>query len=510
MTIIRDSAETATDAQTWLQVAQATGAKFDDYIAETSPAGMQQDLSYVTQLAQEEILASIEGGDEEDDAYPASLGNTLPITAQFQQQVYALGQSLGLPVINMSFGAGWTAANNWQGDYSAVGNLSAYANYANAHTYPGPGQLPGEEIQAMNGLAGMAASSEPVITAEIGWSAADFSEQTIAKYVLDAAMDGLLDGDAGMYFYGLYDDGSGDWGLFNADGTPRPAATALHNLTTLLSDTDANAATFTPGSLNYTLSGTETGDNSVLIEKSDGSFWIGLWNETEAANSPHTITVNLGEDAATVIEYDPLTGTTRSRRGPTCRRSRYRCRIIPCWWKSFQRLRASVPHCPRRHLPPPGRSSPCRAPKRAAGATIAVTGVSVADAFAASNPGTMALNLSAGSGTIGMTDASGAIVAGSGAQSMSISGTFAQITADLANLSYTAADNDRQRHHQRQYLGSGGLNSTASINVSVTPARTGPVITAPSTESVTAGATIAITGVSVAMRSPPATPAQWP
>ena len=204
VTIIRDSAETATDAQTWLEVAQATGAKFDDYIAETSPAGMQQDLDYVTQLAQEGILASIEGGDEEDDAYPASLGNTLQITAQFQQQVYALGQSLGLPVINMSFGSGWTAANDWQGDYGAVGNLSAYTNYANAHTYPGVGQLPGEEIQAMNGLAGLAASDEPVITTEIGWSTADFSEQTIAKYVLDAAMDGLLDGDTGMYFYGLY------------------------------------------------------------------------------------------------------------------------------------------------------------------------------------------------------------------------------------------------------------------------------------------------------------------
>ena len=149
-----------------------------------------------------------------------------------------------------------------------------------------------------------------MITTEIGWSTADFSEQTIAKYVLDAAMDGLLDGDAGMYFYGLYDDGSGDWGLFNADGTPRPAATALHDLTTLLTDTGADAATFTPGSLNYTLSGTQTGDNSVLIEKSDGSFWIGLWNETEAANSPHTITLNLGEEAATVTEYDPLTGTS--------------------------------------------------------------------------------------------------------------------------------------------------------------------------------------------------------
>jgi hypothetical protein len=87
--IIRDSADVATDAQSWQQVAQATGAKFDDYIAETSPAGMQTDLGFVRQLAQEGILASVEGGNEEDDAYPQSLGNTLLFTAQFQQQVYA-------------------------------------------------------------------------------------------------------------------------------------------------------------------------------------------------------------------------------------------------------------------------------------------------------------------------------------------------------------------------------------------------------------------------------------
>lgn len=87
--IIRDSAEVATDAQSWLQVAQATGARFDDYIAETSPANMQTDLGFVPQLAQEGILASVEGGNEEDDAYPQSLGNTLLFTAQFQQQVYA-------------------------------------------------------------------------------------------------------------------------------------------------------------------------------------------------------------------------------------------------------------------------------------------------------------------------------------------------------------------------------------------------------------------------------------
>ncbi len=64
---IRDSAESATDALTWSQIAQATGAKFDDYIAETSPSGMAADLSYVAPLAKEGILNFIEGGNEEDD-----------------------------------------------------------------------------------------------------------------------------------------------------------------------------------------------------------------------------------------------------------------------------------------------------------------------------------------------------------------------------------------------------------------------------------------------------------
>ena len=90
---LRDSAQTSTDAQTWLQVAQATGAKFDDYIAETSPDGMAYDLSFAKQLVQEGLLNYLEGGNEEDDAYPASLGNTLAITAQFQQQVWATGHA---------------------------------------------------------------------------------------------------------------------------------------------------------------------------------------------------------------------------------------------------------------------------------------------------------------------------------------------------------------------------------------------------------------------------------
>ncbi len=198
---VRDSAESSTDLTSWQQVAQAAGVKFDDYVPEGSPADMQGALNLVTQLAQQGVLNFVEGGNEEDDAYAAAQGNTLATTAQFQRQVFALGQKLGLPVINMSFGSGWTAANNWQGDYDKVGDLSAYANYGNAHSYPNPGQTPDDAIQMINGLSNLAAVSRPVITTEIGWDNATFTQSQAAQYVVDAALDGIKDGDVKLYYY---------------------------------------------------------------------------------------------------------------------------------------------------------------------------------------------------------------------------------------------------------------------------------------------------------------------
>jgi hypothetical protein len=301
---LRDSAQRANDATLWQQVAQATGAHFDDYIAETSPAGMQTDLGFVPQLMHEGLLNFVEGGNEEDDAYPQSLGNTLATTAQFQQQVYVLGHQLGLKVINMSFGAGWTAANNWQGDYGSVGDLAAYADYANAHTYPVPGQTPGYSINRLNGLALLAAGSRPVITTEVGWDENQgFSQTQIAGYALDAALDGIKYGNVKTYYYALFDDGSGKFGLMNQDGTPKPAGEALHNLTTLLHDGGVDAGSFMPQSLAYTLS---TSDDTVLMEKSNGTFWLAVWNENAVA---HRATLTLGSAAAGIALFNPLTGT---------------------------------------------------------------------------------------------------------------------------------------------------------------------------------------------------------
>jgi len=300
---LRDCYRHSWDMPLWSQVAAATGARFDDYMGRGSTAGDVADLAFVPSLAALNLLNFVEGGDENDTAPALAAGNSIAWTAAFQQQVYATGHSLGLPVINMSFGAGWTATNNWHGNYDKVGDLSAYADYGNAHTYPGVGQMTDKIIKALNADALLAAWSRPVITTEIGWDTAKFDPQAAARFTLDAVFDGIKDGDVKMYFYALFDDGAGKFGLMNSDGSPKPAGLALHNLTTILADTGAPLS----GSLSYSLTGTTANDNSLLMRKSSGAFELAVWNEIDVA---HTVTLTLSAAAQRVSIYDPMIGTT--------------------------------------------------------------------------------------------------------------------------------------------------------------------------------------------------------
>jgi len=384
-----------------------------------------------------------------------------------------------------------------------VGNLSAYATYANAHTYPNAGQLPGAVIAQLNADARLAASSRPVMTTEIGWTTTSFSESAIAQYVVDAALDGIADGDSAMYYYALYDDSSGTYGLFNANGTARPAATALHDLTSLLADTGSNAATFKPGSLSYNLSGTQSTDNSILIEKSNGTFWIGLWNEV---GTTHTVTVTLPSAASEIEVFDPVTGTSSiasasnaSSIAVSLGGDPLLIEVVPATTSgggsgggtttSGGSGTSTTPTGPTIVLPAGEAAT--------AGNTIAITGASVTDAFAASNPGSLVLNLSDTSGLLGIT-VNGTKLAGSGTHAMSVTGTFAQINADLTALTYTAGSNAGGDSIIVDVWDQAGLEATKTLEVTVSaPTSTGPVIAAPAAESVTTGSVTKVAGVSV-------------
>ncbi|MDR6671340.1 calcium-binding protein, partial [Rhizobium sp. 1399] len=109
------------------------------------------------------------------------------------------------------------------------------------------------------------------------------------------------------------------FGLFRLDYTPKPAATAIHNLTEILEDDGATQATFNPGTLNYSINGLPSTARSYLTAKSDGSYQIIIWNEPDIWNQTTDkaiqaaatgVTLNLGGAFGTVQVYDPLAGDT--------------------------------------------------------------------------------------------------------------------------------------------------------------------------------------------------------
>ena len=70
------------------------------------------------------------------------------------------------------------------------------------------------------------------------------SETVQAKCTLTTLLDAYQKGVAKTYLYELIDDAAirstsleAHFGLFNADGSPKLAAMAIHNLTKILSDT---------------------------------------------------------------------------------------------------------------------------------------------------------------------------------------------------------------------------------------------------------------------------------
>jgi len=298
-----------------------------------------------------------------------------------------------------------------------------------------------------------------VINTELGWDEKlGFSQAQVAKNVLSASLDAMKDGDVKSYVYAMFNDGSGNFGLMNPDGSPKPAGQALHNLTTLLQDTGGG---FAPGSLNYFLGGSQ-GDNTLLMEKSDGSYWLSIWNESAGA---HSVTLSLGAAASQIRVFDPLTGTNAVQ---TANNASSITLAVPDHPVIVEIGGGGAPASTPTPAPTPkptpaptptptAAPTPTPAPSTAAGdsgtpnpvltlpgtqtvaagQTLAIPGASVSDAWAANHPGTLALNVSTGSGSVSMKDANGSAVAGSGGGAIHTFGSLAQINADLANLTYT-------------------------------------------------------------------------
>ncbi|WP_218080022.1 CARDB domain-containing protein [Anthocerotibacter panamensis] len=221
---------------------------------------------------------------------------------------------------------------------NTVGDLSPYVDFSNMHPLR---YFPPDNDQnnaAPNNIAVETAfrakpfGNKPMWASETGYDAGcpgvgtGITEAAQGKYVPRFYLQWFNTGLVRTYIYEFIDEKPDNctepeyhYGILHNDGSPKPAFTAVKNLLALLKEPGAK---FTPGSLDYTLSGNTTNLRHTLLQKSDGSFYLILWQAAKSSYwpgearsgqdiyvAPTQVTLNLATRITQATTYLPNTST---------------------------------------------------------------------------------------------------------------------------------------------------------------------------------------------------------
>jgi hypothetical protein len=275
-----------------------SGIKFDLIFDPRSSVGQltEKKLSAVVAMAGNSLEA-VEGPNEYDNSVDRNWAYTLrEYQALLYQTVKVNPATRELPVIGPSFVHAESR--------DAIGDLAAYLDYGNLHSYPG-GRMPtssfqsGEEILRARKVSG----ARPLIPTETGYHTAvgsrsgqpGISDQAFAKYLPRLYLEYFNQGFARTYLYELSDEKPDpervnpehDFGLLTSSGEPNPAYFSLRNLISIVAETREGDTRppFTPGQLSYRLRGDTSGIHHSLLQKRDGRFYLILWHEASSYDS---------------------------------------------------------------------------------------------------------------------------------------------------------------------------------------------------------------------------------
>lgn len=336
-----------------LEFHKQTGVRFS-YGLMSGGTDIARLLEGARQLASAGALIALEGNNEPNNwgvTYQGEKGGRtaswLPV-AKLQRDLYAAvkgdlilkdypvwslsengaqADNVGLQFLTIPDGAG-----------TLMPDGTKYADYANCHNYmthpswPGlhdnqtwiaadPG--PACKVDGLFGNYGVTwkhrfkgySESElatlPRVTTETGITIdGPITERIQAILYLSAYLDQFKRGWKHTAIYLLRDrtDESGNqtFGFYRPDYTPRLAATYLHNLTTILAD---GTSTSKRGSLSYAITPQPPTVHDLLLQKSDGTFSLVVWNERFTGGSDK-VTVNFGTRVGSLKLFDPTLGAS--------------------------------------------------------------------------------------------------------------------------------------------------------------------------------------------------------
>ncbi len=190
-------------------------------------------------------------------------------------------------------------------------------DFGNMHSYAGGG-LPSDQLETRwipntQKMCG----NKPIIATECGWHNAlrddgapqsPISEEAAAKYVSRLYLEYFNRGIKRAFLYELIDPRQSDnqdsnFGLLRYDGSPKPAFNALKNLLSILNDSKED---FPLESLDYTLTGETTNVHKTILQKSNGRFYLILWQEVPSFNTKQKIDISVEQQKTTLTLNTPI------------------------------------------------------------------------------------------------------------------------------------------------------------------------------------------------------------
>lgn len=206
----------------------------------------------------------------------------------YQQELYTKAKAdpalRDLPVIGPSLVYGDSR--------DKLGSLASLMDVGNMHPYTG-GEAPSQgHLERESALAAKVSGRKPLFATEVGFHNAlssrsgqpPVSEEVAASYLLRTYLEHFRAGVERTYAYELIDekpdpalaDAEQHFGLLRNDFSNKPAFTALKNLLQLVG---RPAPVSAPRALGMTLEGETSGVQQLLLQRSDRSYTLVLWQE---------------------------------------------------------------------------------------------------------------------------------------------------------------------------------------------------------------------------------------
>jgi hypothetical protein len=282
---------------------------------------------FIAQIPQADTALSFVEPDNEGDCSDGS--GWVSILRQFQPRLWNLAKSspsyaraphAPLPVLGPSL------CNMFKGAPQALGDLSAYLDYGNAHWSPPDATYP-EDFSSGRGLTGMLAlaakisGTKPVWITETGmndnpahercYGGNYFADAVITKYFPREFATNWNNHVSRTMIYEFADVPSegcyGNQGLVDANANPKPQYNSVKSMISLLSD---KGSPFTPKPFSWSASGSTANLAHLTLQKRDGSVWLLLWlavsswRDHVALNvPPQAITISLAKAPSAVTRY---------------------------------------------------------------------------------------------------------------------------------------------------------------------------------------------------------------